>query len=167
MIVTVALSPNGKTLAIVERSDVHEWPIYHWGGGDVVQLWDVVTGELKRTLTVIAAPDIRSIAFSSDGKTLVGGTENVHVWDVETRQMKRTLTGHTRAVTSVVFSRDGRTLASGSFDGTVLLWDTETWERKQTITAKRGVSSVSFSPDGSVLASKVSDSTVLLWEMTD
>ena len=103
MIIAVAFSPNGRTLAIVERSDAHEWPLYYWGGGDVVQLWDVVTGELKRALTVIATPDIRSIAFSSDGKTLVGGAENVLLWDVRDRadgaDTRRTYAGrHERSV---------------------------------------------------------------------
>ena len=51
-----------------------------------------------------------------------------------------------RTVRSVVVSAQmGKTLASGSPDGTVRLWDTETWELKQTRTGymergqKRGV----------------------------
>ena len=34
-----------------------------------------------------------------------------------------TLTGHAGVVNSVAFGPDGDTLASGSRDGTVLLWD--------------------------------------------
>ena len=40
-----------------------------------------------------------------------------------TGEHKRTLTGHTESVRSVAFSPDGNTLASGSFDGTVRLWE--------------------------------------------
>ena len=41
------------------------------------------------------------------------------------------LFGHTEPIETLVFSHDGKTLASGSEDGTVLLWD---WEK---IIAKR------------------------------
>ena len=37
-------------------------------------------------------------------------------------QQKHELKGHTDYVYSVSFSPDGQTLASGSHDGTVLLW---------------------------------------------
>ena len=45
------------------------------------------------------------------------------MWDVATGEQQRTLIGHTNGVFSVSFSSDGSMLASGSADGTVLLWD--------------------------------------------
>ena len=75
-----------------------------------------------------------------------------------------TLTGRTGNVYSVVFSPDGSTLASGSWDGTLRLWDTATGERLTTFIGHTGdVRSVAFSPDGSTLASGSEDGTVLLW----
>ena len=38
----------------------------------------------------------------------------------------RTLTGHSSDVTSLVFSPHGNRIASGSHDGLVKIWDTET-----------------------------------------
>ena len=58
------------------------------------------------------------------GRTLASGSwQEIHLWDVVTGVHIRTLTGHTGGVNSVVFSPDGSTLASGSSDGTVLLWE--------------------------------------------
>ena len=78
----------------------------------------------------------------------------------------RTLTGHTSGVIGVSFSPDGMTLASGSWDGTVRLWDVNTGSPSSH--AHRaygsGVIAVSFSPDGTTLASGSEDYTVRLWD---
>ena len=161
---SVAFSPNGKTLASVKGRDPYEHTLDEWDEDDAVKLWDVATGELKRTLAVTTG-EVRSVAFSSDGKTLVGGAENLHLWDVETGQIKRVLTGHSRGVPSIAFSTDGTTLASGGWDGTVRLWDAETWELKQTIATPSWVTRIAFSPDGNILASRGGDRTVLLWKL--
>ena len=54
-----------------------------------------------------------------------------------TGEQKRTFTGHTRGIQSLVFSPDGRTLASGSWNGTIRLWEVATGEQKETLFAPR------------------------------
>ena len=67
---------------------------------------------------------------------------------------------------SSTFSRDGSLLASGSFDGTVKLWDVGTQEYIATLEGHTdAIWSLSFSPDGSLLATGSSDSTVKLWNV--
>ena len=41
-------------------------------------------------------------------------------------KLRDTLQGHRNGVHSVAYSPDGKTLASGSFDGTIKLWDVAT-----------------------------------------
>ncbi|MFQ6044197.1 MAG: T9SS type A sorting domain-containing protein, partial [Candidatus Poribacteria bacterium] len=45
------------------------------------------------------------------------------LWDVAEQKQVAVLEGHTGGVNSVAFSRGGRWLASGSIDGTILLWE--------------------------------------------
>ena len=51
------------------------------------------------------------------------GDTAICIWDAETETHRRTLKGHAAYVGSLAFSPDGSTLGSGSYDGTVLLWD--------------------------------------------
>jgi WD40 repeat protein len=76
------------------------------------------------------------LIFSPDGKTLLDSKwseSRIQLRDVDTGRSLGTLSGHTEPIETLVFSHDGKTLASGSEDGTVLLWD---WDE---ITARRAL----------------------------
>ena len=72
---------------------------------------------------------------------------------------------HTAGVLSVSFSPDGTILASGSWDGTVKLWNVATRENVATLPHTAEVLSVSFSTNGEILASGSVDGTVKLWDV--
>ena len=62
-----------------------------------------------------------------------GSPNPLKVWEVATRRLIRRLNGHTGYCVSLDFSRDGTLLASGSRDGTAIIWSTETWKATQTL----------------------------------
>jgi serine/threonine protein kinase len=148
----IAFSPDSRTLAVANISSS-------------LNLWDVATGNLKRTLE---GQDIQThaVAFSPDGKRLAGGGygDTVKLWDVQTGALKQTLAGHGNEIVALAFSADGKRLASGSNDSTLKVWDAETGALQQTLRGPDdAITSVAFSPDGRVIAGACNRS-VLLWE---
>jgi WD40 repeat protein len=75
-------------------------------------------------------------------------------------------TGHVLPVNSVAFSSAGKTLASGSFDGTIKLWDVATGRELRTLAGHLIlVEAVAFTPNGEILASGSGDKTIKLWDV--
>ena len=65
-----------------------------------------------------------NITYSPDGTRLaMASSIEIWIYDAHTGEELALLTGHVGWVLSVSFSPEGSTLASGSRDGTVLLWE--------------------------------------------
>jgi WD40 repeat protein len=160
-VVSVAFSPDGRTLAIgrglVDRQGT-------------IHLLDAATGQTTRSL-VGHAHTVKSLAFSPNGQMLAAGSldQSVTLWDLATGRRIHTL-HHPSLVDSVAFSPDGRRLATGSADGAVKLWDITTGREMLTLGGLALDTEVAFSPDGRRLAaagtldSADGSPAVLLWE---
>jgi WD40 repeat protein len=118
------------------------------------------------------ANQIRSVAFSPDGKLLAAAGGNpsqfgeVKIWDVAARKELLTIRGHRDNIFAVAFSPDGKALATCSYDKMVKLWDVATGsEIKNLKDHTDAVFSVAFSPDGKLLASASADRTVKIWDV--
>jgi WD40 repeat protein len=114
--------------------------------------------------------DVKSIAFSPDGKLLASSSddETIRLWDVATGQtVGKPLQGHSGPVNSVAFSPDSKLLASGGSGKTIRLWDVVTGQAvgKPLEGHSSSVTSVAFSPDGKLLASGSQDKTIRMWEL--
>ena len=127
----------------------------------------------------LASPNIKSVAFSPNGKILVAGsTEHSWLWNlsdsVHPTRFRHPLTGPAGGVQSMAFSPDGKILAtaSGGEDDKVWLWNltnpAHPTRLGQPLAGPANiVNSVAFSPDGKTLAAGSYDHKVWLWNLTN
>ncbi len=118
----IAFSPDSSTLAAVSYDGIYFWQL----DKDSEKRHTLIPAKLGRF-------DIQ-LNYSPDGQILVSSgmdiwTTTLKLWHVDTGTYLGNLSGHTESIESLVFSHDGKTLASGSQDGTVLLWD---WNKIST-----------------------------------
>ncbi len=155
----LAWSPDSKLVACA-------------GVGVIISVTDAATGtqvrELKGGHTGVW---VLCLVFGATSDVLYsgGGDHAIIEWKLaEGREATVTcrLQGHTRDVSSITTSPCGRMMASGSNDGTVVIWDLT---RKSRIRVLEGhtklVMSVAWSGDGEIIATGSRDKTVRVWQV--
>jgi WD40 repeat protein/tRNA A-37 threonylcarbamoyl transferase component Bud32 len=144
---TLALSPDGRTLASCHR--------------DTIQLWDVSDPALQDAMAKVKEQD-------DDVRTGKSKTASV------VATPRAILRGHSDIIAAMAFHPDGKTLASASNDGTVKLWDVATGEIRLTLEGRvtgltinsngyTRVAALAFTPDGDTLMYGTDSGTLREW----
>ena len=94
------------------------------GFNGTVQLWDLKTLELVRSITGFERA-LGCLAFAPDGQKLAAGTidGNVWVWDVTTGRQTQLIESGGRGVRSVAFSPNGKQLLTLANNAPIAVWD--------------------------------------------
>jgi WD40 repeat protein len=174
---SIAFSPDGKFLA----DGGAEWKNENWSVATL--LWDRRTGKLKQTLRRPMEGNVRSIAFTSDGQTLVAANdiENsktqmltmdavVSAWNIKSGKM---LWSSKEPITlmSLVACSPTKNIVANVCGDTVKLRNARTGKVFRTLNAAAKSSesppltALAFSPDGAVLAIGSQLGDITLWNV--
>jgi len=75
---------------------------------------------------------------------------------------------HTDTVSTCSYSPDGTILATGSYDGTIVIWDTVNWQCKRTLdNHSRPINCITFSTIRDLMASGGDDNIVLVYDISN
>ncbi len=109
---------------------------------------------------------IWAVTVSRSGQywAAAGRRGEVRLWREFGQTLHLAWQAHTDIVMSLAFSPDERRLASGSFDGSVKLWDVESRALLWSGRHPKSTLCLALAPDGQLLASGGADGTVRCWE---
>ena len=148
------------------------------------KLWNLLDESRTIELVLPQVDSVQCFSFSPDGRLFAAGTDarDIVLWHVKDGSLVKQFGGHQSFVQSVVFAPNGRQLVSGSYDGTVRLWDLDADTTSSTLTENedrgckvihclRGypseqIRSVDWSPDGKWIISADDCGRIQLYDET-
>jgi WD40 repeat protein len=169
----------------VGQAEYNLSPLFHTsqvsGGVDnAVKLWSTpdVGSPDKLIIPVASAPnahndELRSVIFSTDGKTIVSGGLDamVKIWSIGDGSLTLINTIKLNAqVISLAFSHNGKFLAIGTTDGLLSLY---AWDAYKPLLLKalaahsKTINALAFSMDDKLIASSSEDGSVKAWQLSN
>ena len=150
----IAISPDGRTLA-------------SGGWDDTVKICDIGTGQLLHTWESYreeASPEIASVIFSKDGKTLYIGSRggSAYYVDVDTGKEIGTLGPTSTGSALLALSADGNILA-GTYTSALKVWELPEVKRRYRVETCHDSPSLAISRDGKTIFIGDFQGNINLW----
>jgi WD40 repeat protein len=157
----LAFSRDGEALAV-------DWVIYHFGSSaeHFIRLTDPRTGRTRTTIQGHGS-GASCLAFSPGGRTLAAACgQLLWAWDVPSGQPVARVKVGPLYFQAVAFTPDGRLLVAARNDGTVRLYDAQTWYERAALDWKIGpLVSLAVAPDGMRAAAGSKRGKVVVWDL--
>ncbi|KIJ58920.1 hypothetical protein HYDPIDRAFT_101739 [Hydnomerulius pinastri MD-312] len=142
----VRYSPSGDRIASVAAS---------------IQIWNADTAEHILSIKEV----VTSLAWSLDGKQIIGGYLDITIWDSSTGEQIRTWKAYDRWIDSLSLSRNGTHLAAcNAREKTAFAFDITTGEQIAAYEHDGDVRGMAYSPSGQFIATTCVDNKAYLWD---
>jgi WD40 repeat protein len=132
--------------------------------------WDATRGVAVRRVRLDCSGQISEVAFAPNGKTIVAsdtGNGTLGLWDLTNgRNIHRVAVDKGGIIRSLAFASEGDVIATGSDDGTVTLWETNTFRLLRRLRVSQGsIQCVAFSADGKMICVGGVDAILRIWTL--
>lgn len=134
-----------------------------------VRAFDLIRYRNFRTFTSPTPVQFSSLAVDPSGEVVAAGSADsfeVFLWSVQTGKLLDVLAGHEGPIATLAFSPTGNQLASGSWDGSVRVWNV--FGRSHAVEPfqmNSDVLAVAFRPDGKELAISTLDGQITFFDV--
>jgi WD40 repeat protein len=135
-----------------------------------IKIWNDKTCEIKCTLDTSG---VSIFDISTDNKNIVSASdylyakhiESFHFLDQASFRESHIMEAHEKGINSIKISPDNSKIVSGSDDGTIKIWDTETNELLNTLVGHhQQVTCINFLDRGKKIVSASYDNTIKIWD---
>lgn len=134
-----------------------------------IRAYDLLRYKNFKTLTTPTPVQFTCLAVDSSDEMVCAGSLdpfNIYVWALQTGQLLDVLSGHEGPIACLDFVKGtGSTLASGSWDGTLKLWNIYKNECMETLEHGCDVLAVAFRPDGKEICTATTNGIISLWDV--
>lgn len=137
-------------------------------GNDGVSVRDVRDGAVRSRIDAQGAVDV---AFAPDGRTILvvrrDADGHLTPWLYDAASGGPIAHLAQRGLRAVAFSPDSRLVATGSADGTTMVWRTAGGGLVRVLYGSKNIDALAFRPDGAMLATGSADGGVRVWRLSD
>ena len=153
---TVGFSPDDSMVALASY------------GGPYLEIRDAKSGEVMVTIQPHKS-GTRAIGFSFDGtKIMTAGRDNIlKLWDIRSGKLLSTFNMPSMpTINRILFSPQKNIMFTAHNDGSIIIWEVETWTAIKQFQAHEGwVEVIAQTPDGCALVTGGADKKVKYWDL--